>query len=561
MCVKEKSLKISIFPRYQEVASDTNISSYSLVNATVSTHPTTGTSTKSTTSTQLLTTTRKLPVFERHTLEHQKEIKLQTDNLIKLVPSWQQARESLLKPNKNSLINETNSNSDPLDIDSILSNPLLIQKYKLAKYELIELKNLIFLNRTVNKDQIFYLGQNIGQIPSGNKTANFYNARDETNNFGFDFKSLPGRVAKGGYKLNLHDHILYRYEILKYISEGTFGQVVIALDHSKVPPRKTALKIMNAKKNLGSYSNFEYYAVKFIDRHVSKSTADSNFIVGSYQLHENFRNHRIFVYELLGQDLYKSYPHSQFPVTSYQQKNVTLLPWQELKTIAWDLLEGLAVLDRIELVHNDLKPQNILLTDKSYPFVKIIDYGLGCYRFENFSTNPEEKIHMKCPKHYVVTRNYRSPEVIFGLNYTTRSDMWSFAVILAELRSKHYLFVGDHETDLLGNIMEVLGLPPVDMVKNSKYKKVYFESFNYKNKRHHINKPYSRNLETELILQFDSENDEFENNQRRLMCDLLTKILQWNPNDRLSALQAMAHPWFLEFANDRFDKIVSEESQ
>ena len=70
----------------------------------------------------------------------------------------------------------------------------------------------------------------------------------------------------------------------------------------------------------------------------------------------------------------------------------------ELKRIAWDILEGLAIATRIELLHNDLKPENILVTGDDYPYVKVIDWGMSCYR--NYWKSPikEERIGLKCPK-------------------------------------------------------------------------------------------------------------------------------------------------------------------
>ena len=104
------------------------------------------------------------------------------------------------------------------------------------------------------------------------------------------------------YRIIAGDHIAYRYEIKRFIAAGVYGQVVKAYDHAANVD--VALKIMNNHTSIKTRMGLEYHAVRFIQRHVTKD--DQPFVVGALD-NISFRNHQIFVYELLGDSLYEKY--------------------------------------------------------------------------------------------------------------------------------------------------------------------------------------------------------------------------------------------------------------
>ena len=69
-----------------------------------------------------------------------------------------------------------------------------------------------------------------------------------------------------------------------------------------------------------------------------------------------------------------------------------------------------------------------------------------------------------------------SIQVILGLPYDGSIDMWSFGCILAELYTGYPLFPGENEAEQLACIMEVLGLPPKQLIDSSTRKKMFFDS-------------------------------------------------------------------------------------
>ncbi|KVH87399.1 Protein kinase, catalytic domain-containing protein [Cynara cardunculus var. scolymus] len=91
-----------------------------------------------------------------------------------------------------------------------------------------------------------------------------------------------------------------------------------------------------------------------------------------------------------------------------------------LQSITIQCLEALQFLHGLGLIHCDLKPENILVKSYSRCEVKVIDLGSSCF----------ETYHL-CS--YVQSRSYRAPEVILGLPYDKKNDIWSLGCILAKL--------------------------------------------------------------------------------------------------------------------------------
>ena len=116
-----------------------------------------------------------------------------------------------------------------------------------------------------------------------------------------------------------------------------------------------------------------------------------------------------------------------------------------------------------QLIHCDLKPENVLLKAPQRSGIKVIDFGSSCFTDERVYT-------------YIQSRFYRSPEVILGLPYGCEIDMWSFGCILAELCTGYPLFPGEDETEQLLCIMEVLGLPPTQLVDEATRRKMFFDT-------------------------------------------------------------------------------------
>ena len=92
------------------------------------------------------------------------------------------------------------------------------------------------------------------------------------------------------------------------------------------------------------------------------------------------------------------------------------------QVITRQCLEALEFLHDLGIIHCDLKPENILIKSYKRCEIKVIDLGSSCFQTDNLCL-------------YVQSRSYRAPEVILGLPYDNKIDMWSLGCILAELCS------------------------------------------------------------------------------------------------------------------------------
>ncbi|TDH74009.1 hypothetical protein CCR75_003308 [Bremia lactucae] len=331
-------------------------------------------------------------------------------------------------------------------------------------------------------------------------------------------------TKRGDYVVVIGDHLAYRYEILSALGHGSFGQVVCCLDHCT--RQLVAIKII---RNRPSSCGQALMEVNVLTRLQRAEAGDAKFHVARMKRNFNFRGHLCIVFEVLGMNLYDYLQLRQFRG----------LPSHSIRTIAKQLVQALVLLKQEQIIHCDLKPENILLDAKSVgqddsngDNVTLIDFGSCCYESAPMLT-------------YVQSRFYRSPEVLLGHKYSSAIDMWSFACILVELHTGHPIFAGENEWEQLACIMEVLDEPPLDLVRNSKRRELYFDEVldpadnewveyvpkPFENSRGRRRLPGSRNL----VSAVQSTDLEF--------VAFLAKCFVWNPTERLTPEQALQEPW------------------
>ena len=154
--------------------------------------------------------------------------------------------------------------------------------------------------------------------------------------------------------------------------------------------------------------------------------------------------------------------------------------------------------------------------------IKIADFGLA--RAFN--------VPLATYTHEVVTLWYRAPEILMGSkHYGTAVDVWSIGCIMAELIDNKPLFPGDSEIDELYKIFQVLGTPSEKNwpgVSNLPYYKPTFPNWS----GNHLQRLYPQLCPKGL--------------------DLLNKMLTYDPSKRISAKQALNHPYFDDLDKSKF---------
>lgn len=130
-------------------------------------------------------------------------------------------------------------------------------------------------------------------------------------------------------------------------------------------------------------------------------------------------------------------------------KTITI---QTIKEFSYQLLCGITYLHSKAILHRDIKPQNILITDISQPQVKLCDFGL--------SREVPIPISGITPTN-IVTMWYKPPELLLGGKITTKLDIWSLGCVITEMgRNGRALFTGLSEWEMLMKIIQFLGTPP-----------------------------------------------------------------------------------------------------
>ena len=245
-------------------------------------------------------------------------------------------------------------------ITAITASRAVIEYYNdLTEYERDEI---------VLYEEIYFLGQGC------NKCSGKY-----TENHG-DYIGLIG------------DHIAYKYEIIKLLGKGAFGQVFECIDRKE--QEHVAIKIIKNKVRFRRAGDAEN---ELLDVLMTKE--DGDFIVKKLDSFE-FRGHLCIVFELLSISLYQFLEKNHF-----QGLGINLV-----KRIAVQLLITLKTIHAADIIHCDLKPENILLKYENKSSIKLIDFGSAC--------GITSKVF-----DYVQSRFYRAPEVILGYGYDEKIDI------------------------------------------------------------------------------------------------------------------------------------------
>eukprot|EP00093_Oithona_nana_P004170 04170.XXX_182385_184089_1 [CDS] Oithona nana genome sequencing. len=289
---------------------------------------------------------------------------------------------------------------------------------------------------------------------------------------------------------------MQRYEKLEKIGEGTYGTVFKA--KNKETQEIVALK----RVRLDDDDEVGVPSSALREICLLKELKHKNIV----RLHDVLHSDRklTLVFEHCDQDL-KKY---------FDSLNGDIDP-EVVMSFMFQLLKGLSYCHSRNILHRDLKPQNLLINRTGE--LKLADFGLA----RAFG------IPVRCYSAEVVTLWYRPPDVLFGAKlYTTSIDMWSAGCIFAELANAgRPLFPGSDVDDQLKRIFKLLGTPSEENWPGM----TQLPDF----------KPFPM---YQPSMSFSQVVPKLSNRGRHL----LQRLLLCNPSQRLSADESMAHPYFLD---------------
>lgn len=302
----------------------------------------------------------------------------------------------------------------------------------------------------------------------------------------------------------MYNSFIPDYEPISLRGAGAFGYVIEAYD--KVNDIRVAIKRTH---KVGAKLSREYqilselkdceYCVQLLDTF--------------YTINDEGKVIQNLVFEYVPRSL-------ECYMEEYRNKKKNI-PIDKIKLIMKEMLFGLTYCHSKSIVHRDLKPENVLFTEDDQ--VKICDFGSSKFINEDTKSTP-----------YIVSRYYRAPELILGTNnYSEKIDIFATGCIMAELFTLTPLFPGKTEGLQFFEHICVLGNPDPS----------YFDQFeipeSYMNYLKNMDKVIPMDLKS--ILNSDKA---YQDKDIAKASDLLSKLICWDVNKRLSAHDALSHNFF-----------------
>ncbi|KAK4059563.1 hypothetical protein Trihar35433_10839 [Trichoderma harzianum] len=183
-----------------------------------------------------------------------------------------------------------------------------------------------------------------------------------------------------------------------------------------------------------------------------------------------------------------------------------------IKSFMYQLLKGIDFCHQNRVLHRDLKPQNLLINSK------------GCLKLGDFGLARAFGIPVNTFSNEVVTLWYRAPDVLLGSRtYNTSIDIWSAGCIMAEMYTGRPLFPGTTNEDQIVRIFRIMGTPTERTWPGITQLPEYKPTFQM----------YATQDLRNILHAIDPSG-----------IDLIQRMLQLRPELRISAHDALQHPWF-----------------
>lgn len=192
---------------------------------------------------------------------------------------------------------------------------------------------------------------------------------------------------------------------------------------------------------------------------------------------------------------------------------------QLIRSYMYQLLKSLHHMHSKGIFHRDIKPENILIENTSElgTGLKLADFG-SC-----------RGIYSKQPyTEYISTRWYRAPECLLTDGYYgPEMDLWGAGCVMFEITSLYPLFPGTNEVDQINRIHKLLGTPPSEVLAKFRAKGAAHINFNF---QHHKGVGIAQ-----LVSHASAD-----------AVELMTRMLKYDATERITAREALRHPYFKE---------------
>lgn len=334
---------------------------------------------------------------------------------------------------------------------------------------------------------------------------------------------------EGYYRVRIGEQLDKRYIVYGYTGQGVFSNVVRARDTMK-GNQEVAIKIIRNNEMMHKTGLQELEILRKLNE------ADPEDKFHCVRLYHNFfhKNHLCLVFESLSMNLRE--------VLKKYGKDVGL-HIKAVRSYTQQLLLALKLMKRCSVLHSDIKPDNILVNESKL-MLKMCDFGSASFLNDNEITP------------YLVSRFYRSPEIIIGCKYDTAIDMWSLGCTVYELYTGKILFAGKSNNEMLKLMMQLKGKMPHRMARKGMFHARHFDdSFNFLYTE--VDKVTEKEKVTTMttitasrdLLQSLIGNQKLDDTHLRKvqqLRDFLEKCLMLDPAKRITINQALTHPFITE---------------
>ncbi|KAH7649302.1 hypothetical protein FG379_002475 [Cryptosporidium bovis] len=340
-------------------------------------------------------------------------------------------------------------------------------------------------------------------------------------------KRLECEDDEGYYVSYIGEVIGNKYKVCSNsIGKGVFSSVIKCTNLNT--RNEVAIKIIRLNDMMKSAGEKEFEMLKLL-----------RGIPNVVQVQESFihQGHFCIVFEWLNETLKSC-------MNKVSKHNIS-----KVRNLAKQIFIGIKHIHDKGYIHTDIKPDNILVDSERMNF-KISDFGNAIKESE------------ATPASYLVSRFYRPPEVIIGSLTPFRKsvDIWSIGCVLYECFTGNVLFKGKSNNDMIKLIIELRGNFPKKMLKQGVFSKNHFssdfEKLIWKNQQDMTQ--FINNSKSNLTI-FQSISSNIQNKKELLsdmevtlikrLSNLIEKCLVIDPKKRISAKEALEHPFFSDLSN------------
>uniref|UniRef100_A0A8C7WJK0 Serine/threonine-protein kinase PRP4 homolog n=1 Tax=Oncorhynchus mykiss TaxID=8022 RepID=A0A8C7WJK0_ONCMY len=351
---------------------------------------------------------------------------------------------------------------------------------------------------------------------------------------GKDFKENPNlrdnwTDAEGYYRVNIGETLDKRYDVYGYTGQGMFSNVIRGRDTARAG-QDVAVKIIRNNELMQKTGLKE---LEFLKR-LNDADPDDKFHCLRLFRHFYHKQHLCLVFEPLSMNLRE--------VLKKYGKDVGL-HIKAVRSYTQQLFLALKLLKRCNILHADIKPDNILVNE-SKTILKLCDFGSASHVADNDITP------------YLVSRFYRAPEIIIGKPYDYSIDMWSVGCTLYELYTGKILFPGSSNNHMIKLAMDLKGKMPNKMIRKGLFKDQHFDqnlNFLYievdkVTEREKVTVMSTINPTKDLLCDMVGGQRLPEEQRKKVLIlkDLIDATLMLDPAKRISINQALQHPFIQE---------------